>query len=159
MNFIKELLGCGKKQIVFLVDGPNTIRKSIGVDLNEALKEVKKYGNVKIAKVYVDQYASEKLIEAMINQGFEVEITSGDVDVTMAVEGMEYVMQKDVDILALMTRDSDFIPVLKKAKKYGKHTIVAAVNSAFSVALKNTADVVIIVNKTDKAQHIINTEI
>ncbi|MBU0586795.1 NYN domain-containing protein, partial [Candidatus Micrarchaeota archaeon] len=124
MSILDNIFGKKKsKQIVLLIDGPNSIRKDINVDLKEVKKEVQKYGDVRIAKVYLDQYASDKLIEAMVNQGFEPEITTGDVDVTMAIEAMEYVIEKNTDILALMTRDTDFTPVLRKAKKYGKKAI------------------------------------
>lgn len=150
-----------KKQIVLLIDGPNTIRKGIGIDLREVRKELQAYGDVRIAKVYLDQYASDKLIEAMVNQGFEPEITTGDVDVTMAIEAMEYVLDKNTDVLALMTRDTDFTPVLRKAKKYLKKAMIVASDSAFSVALKNTADIVIIMKPAGQgaAEHVKNAEI
>ncbi|MEW6528519.1 MAG: NYN domain-containing protein [Candidatus Micrarchaeota archaeon] len=148
-GFFDTIFGRNKSdQIVFLVDGPNNIRKGVDIDLKKVKNELQKYGNIRIAKVYLDQYASDKLIEAMVNQGLGVEITTGDVDVTMAVEAMEYIMEKDTDILALMTRDTDFIPVLKKAKKYKKKTIVIAFDLAFSIALKNTADVIIVLKPT-----------
>lgn len=150
-----------RKQIVFLIDGPNSIRKGIGIDLREARKELQKYGDLRIARIYLDQYASDKLIEAMSNQGFKPEITTGDVDVTMAIDAIEFIIEKDTDIIALMTRDTDFTPVLRKAKKYAKSAIIVAADSAFSAALKNTADVVIIMKPPGQgaAEHIKNAEI
>lgn len=164
MGFFEDLLGQKKPkrtQVVLLIDGPNSIRKGVGVDLKEVKKELQKYGDIRVAKVYLDQYASDKLIEAMVNQGFEPEITTGDVDVTMAIEAMEYVLDKDTDVLALMTRDTDFTPVLRKAKKYSRRTAIVATDSAFSVALKNTADVVIIMKPAGQgaAEHIKNAEV
>lgn len=149
------------KQVVLLIDGPNSIRKGIGIDLREVRKELQKYGDIRVAKVYLDQYASDKLIEAMVNQGFETEITTGDVDVTMAIEAMEYVIDGRTDVLALMTRDTDFTPMLRKAKKYGKKAIIVALDSAFSVALKNTADVVIVMKPAGQgaADHIVNEKV
>jgi len=152
---LKSLFGRGKPNIALLVDGPNVIRKSLKLDLIKVRKEVQKHGFIRISKIFLDQYASEKLIEAMVNQGFDPQITAGDVDVTMAVEGMEYALDKNIDIIALMTRDSDYIPVLNKAKKHGKKTMIIATDVAFSAALKNTADIVIIF-KNDEAQHIVN---
>ncbi len=162
MCFIDAILGKKKrKQVVLLIDGPNSIRKGVGVDLKEVKRELQKYGDIRVAKVYLDQYASDKLIEAMVNQGFEPEITTGDVDVTMAVEAMEYVIDKNTDVLALMTRDTDFTPVLRKAKKYSRNAIIVATDSAFSVALKNTADAVIIMKPAGQgtADHIKNAEV
>ncbi len=149
------------KQVVLLIDGPNSIRKGMGIDLREVKKELQKYGDIRIAKVYLDQYASDKLIEAMVNQGFQVEITTGDVDVTMAIEAMEFVLEPETDVLALMTRDTDFTPMLRKAKKHGRKAIIVAADSAFSTALKNTADVVVIMKPAGQgaAEHIVNEKV
>lgn len=155
-GFLNRFFGKGKPDIALLVDGPNVIRKSLKLDLVKVKKEVQKHGNLRIAKIYLDQYASDKLIEAMVNQGFDTEITTGDVDVTMAIEAMEFALDPNIDVVALMTRDTDYIPVLVKAKAHGKRTMVVATDVAFSAALKNTADVVIIFKSKEEADHIIN---
>ncbi|MEK6982878.1 MAG: TIGR00288 family NYN domain-containing protein [Candidatus Micrarchaeota archaeon] len=146
----------GKDRIAILVDGPNIIRKSFNIDLNEVKKQVAKYGQIRVAKVYLDQFASDKLIEAMINQGFDTTITTGDVDVTMAIEGMEYLVDKKIDTLALVTRDTDYRPLLVKAREKGKRTIIVATDTAFSAALKNTADIVIIIKNNENIEHTTN---
>jgi uncharacterized protein (TIGR00288 family) len=147
-----------KPDIALLVDGPNILRKAFNVDLVEIKKELNKYGNIRIARIYLDQYASDKLIEAMINQGFETEITTGDVDVTMAIEAMEYVLDPTIDTIALMTRDTDYRPVLVKAKARGKKTIIIATDVAFSAALRNTADRIIIFKGPGRIETIVNSE-
>ena len=132
-----------EKNIALLVDGPNVIRKDVNVDLEGVKRKVEKYGRIKIGKVFLDQYASDKLIEAVTNQGYEPVITTGDVDVTMAVYAVEQVFNPNIQIIALMTRDIDFRPVIVKAKEKGKETIVIGADPGFSVALKKTADIVI----------------
>ncbi|MCX6778362.1 MAG: TIGR00288 family NYN domain-containing protein [Candidatus Micrarchaeota archaeon] len=131
------------RNIAFLVDGPNVIRKDVNIDLEAVLRKLKKLGAIKVCKIYLDQYASDKLIEAMTNQGYEPVITTGDVDVTMAVDAMQQVFNPNIQIIALMTRDIDFRPVFIKAKELGKETIVIGAEPGFSIALKNTADIVI----------------
>ncbi|MBN1169464.1 TIGR00288 family NYN domain-containing protein [Candidatus Micrarchaeota archaeon] len=158
IEMLDKFFGLGKPNIAVLVDGPNILRKAFNIDLVEIKKELLRHGNIRIAKIYLDQYASDKLIEAMVNQGFETEITTGDVDVTMAIEAMEYVMDKNIDIIALMTRDTDYRPVLVKAKKYGKKTIIIATDVAFSAALRNTADKLIIFKGKGKIETIVNSE-
>ncbi len=140
MSFLQSLFGKPKPDIAILVDGPNILRKAFHIDLSKVKQEVSKYGRIRVAKVYLDQYASEKLIEAIVNQGFDTEITTGDVDVTMAIEGMQYLLNPDIDILALMTRDTDYRPLLVKAREDGKKSMIIATDVAFSAALKNTAD-------------------
>ncbi len=137
------------KHIGVLVDGPNILRKEFNVNLFDMKNKLKPYGQVKVCKVFLDQYAPDKLIEAVTNQGFEPVITSTDVDVTMAVEAIDLVYNSSIDILALMTRDADFQPVLQKAKLKGKETIVLGVEPGFSTALRNTADKVIMIGRID----------
>jgi uncharacterized protein (TIGR00288 family) len=142
----EKLVGRAKeKHIGVLIDGPNMLRKEHNVNLADIKAKLKKRGSVKVGKVFLDQYAPEKLIEAVTNQGFEPVILSTDVDVAMAVEAMELVYNPAIEVLALMTRDADFQPVLMKAKARGKETFVLGVEPGFSTALKNTADEVIIV--------------
>lgn len=143
---IKSILAKKNKKdrnIALLIDGPNVIRKDVRLDLVALRKRIEEHGNIKVSKIFLDQYASDKLIEAMTNQGYEPVITTGDVDVTMAVEAMVQVYNPHVHTIALMTRDIDFVPVLVKAKEFGKETIVIGSEPGFSVALKNTADIVI----------------
>lgn len=75
-----------QKNLAVMVDGPNILRKELGIDLEDIKRVLQKHGNLKIAKVFLNQYASNKLVEAVVNQGFESVITVGDVDVAMSVE-------------------------------------------------------------------------
>ncbi|MEM3030278.1 MAG: TIGR00288 family NYN domain-containing protein [Candidatus Micrarchaeia archaeon] len=136
-----------ERNIALLVDGPNIIRKEMNIDLLDVKRKVEKHGRIKVCKIFLDQYASDKLIEAMANQGFEPVITTGDVDVTMAVEAMACVFNPNIHALALMTRDIDFRPVLVRAKEAGKETIIIGAEPGFSVALRNTADIVIMASQ------------
>ena len=78
-------------------------------------------------------------------------VTSDDVDAPMAAEAMESVFNENIDIIALMTRDADFRPVLVKAKAKGKGTIVIG-SEPFAAALKNTADHVLLMDKKNIKQ-------
>jgi len=145
---IKELIRAKKKKrpdknIALMVDGPNIIRKEFKIDLLKVRQKLEEHGRIKVSKIFLDQYASDKLIEAVTNQGYEPIISTGDVDVTMAVDSICQVYNPNIQIIALMTRDIDFRPVLIKAKELGKETIVIGVEPGFSVALKHTADLVI----------------
>lgn len=146
---LKAMLPANKKpekNIALLVDGPNVIRREFRLDLLDVKKKVEKHGQLKVAKMFLDQYASDKLIEAVTNQGYEPIISTGDVDVTMAVEAMCQVYNPAIETIALMTRDIDFRPVLVKAKELGKETIVIGPEPGFSAALKHTADIVITID-------------
>ncbi|HLD75534.1 MAG TPA: TIGR00288 family NYN domain-containing protein [Candidatus Norongarragalinales archaeon] len=143
LSRIHKMMSTGEKNVACFVDGPNMLRKELGVDLEKVRKKLQRFGRLKIAKVFLDQYASDKLVEAVTNQGFEVVIVPSDVDVALAVDATATLYNRNIDVLAIVSRDSDFKPLLTKAKEAGKHTVVLAVEPDFSSALKNTADEVV----------------
>ncbi len=138
-----------RKKVGLLIDGPNMLRKEFNINLHEIREIIQEYGDIKVARVFLNQYAGDKLVEAIENQGFEPIITSGDVDVRMAVEAMELIYNESIDALALVTRDADFKAVLKKAMEMGKETIIIGAEPGFSAALKNSADIAIVLNQED----------
>jgi uncharacterized protein (TIGR00288 family) len=140
----------GEPSVAVYVDGPNVVRKEFDLDLDELRKKIGEFGNIKVGKVFLNQYASDKLIEAIVSQGFEAALGLGgekakesDVDVYMAVNAMESVFNDDIDVVVLVTRDTDFLPVIQKAKEYGKETVIIGMDPGFSTALKNAADQVV----------------
>lgn len=130
----------GSKNIGLLVDGPNMLRKEFSLNLDLVRDIMAEYGNMRVGKVLLNQYASDKLIEAIVNQGFTPIVVAGDTDVYMAVEAMELIYNPNIDVVALMTRDADFLPIINKAKENGKETIVIGAEPGFSAALQNSAD-------------------
>jgi uncharacterized protein (TIGR00288 family) len=132
------------KKVALLVDGPNMLRKEFGLNLEVVKEMIDEYGKIKVGKVFLNQYASDKLIEAIVNQGFSPIIVAGDIDVQMAVEAFEAIHNPNIDVIALMTRNTDFLPLINIAKEKGKETMVIGAEPGFSIALKNSADSTII---------------
>jgi len=131
------------KKIGMIIDGPNILRKEFGVNMEHIVDILNDIGDIRIAKVILNQYASQGLIEAIANQGFEVIVVAGDTDVMMGMIAMEIIHNENIDTVALATRDADFLPILNKAKEYGKETIIIGMDPGFSAALQNAADYVI----------------
>jgi uncharacterized protein (TIGR00288 family) len=150
---LKNIFDFGKTKkndepgVALLIDGPNMIRKEFNLDLDDVMNRAKKYGRIITGKVFLNQFASEKLIEAVVNQGLEPLIAIGaedaeDIDVYLAVVAMELIHNDRIDVIALVSRDTDFLPVLQKAKEHGKKAVVMGSDPAFSMALKHAADYV-----------------
>ena len=153
-EYIPLKMGDSKsKNIGLLVDGPNMLRKEFKLNLDLIRKIIKEYGDMRIGKVLLNQYASDKLIEAIVNQGFTPIVVAGDTDVYMAVEAMELIYNPNIDVIALMTRDADFLPIVNKAKENGKETIVIGAEPGFSAALQNSADDAIILKTDEEVNH------
>lgn len=138
------------KSVAVFIDGPNMLRKEFNINLKKLKTKCNKYGRIVTGKVFMNQFASEKLIEAVASQGFETKISLGgetqeqgrsDVDVAMAVAAMESVY-KNIDVIIIVTRDADFLPLIQNAKENGSEVVVMGIEPGFSRALKNAADYV-----------------
>jgi uncharacterized protein (TIGR00288 family) len=152
-EYIPRMGESNSKNVALLVDGPNMLRKEFGFDLDVVQEILADYGKVKVGKVFLNQYASDKLIEAIVNQGFSPIIVAGDIDVQMAVEAFEAIHNPNVDVVALMTRNTDFLPLINIAKENGKETVVIGAEPGFSIALKNSADSTIVLKKHQLQPH------
>ncbi|WP_054839811.1 TIGR00288 family NYN domain-containing protein [Thermococcus sp. JCM 11816] len=133
------------KRIALLIDGPNILRKELGVkleDIAEALSEIG--GDIRVAKVILNQYAPQGGLIEQSQISFEPIIVSGETGVKLAVEAMKEIYNPHIDVIALATRNAEFLPVILKAKEKGKETVVIGVEPGFSVALKHAADYTII---------------
>jgi uncharacterized protein (TIGR00288 family) len=140
------------KNIAIFVDGPNIIRKEFSIDLDELRKIVQKYGRIVTGKVFLNQFASDKLVEAIANQGFEPAIMlagekAADVDVSVAVAVMEAGYDRNIDMIGIASRDADYLPAVQAVKKLGKEVLVIGAEPGFSKALQRAADHVEILQK------------
>ena len=135
------------KNLAVFIDGPNMLRREFHPDLLEIKKLLQPFGSIKIAKVFLNQFASQKLIEACTNQGFQVITTVSDIDVAMAAHSTAAIFNPSISGIVLITRDADFVPVIQLAKEHGKETIVVIEEEFSSSSLKHTADQVIVLQK------------
>lgn len=130
----------GEKKVALFIDGPNLLRKEFKVDLGDIKQQVEKMGKTTIAKVFLNQFAPEKLIEAVSAHGMESVITPVDCDVALTTEMMEAVYNPNIDVICVVTRDGDFQPPIMKAKKHGKETVAFGVRKNLSESLINSVD-------------------
>ncbi|WP_254840723.1 NYN domain-containing protein [Natronomonas marina] len=140
MGLLDRLRGRARRVGIF-VDGPNVFRSEFDVDLDDLREIAREEGPVAVSRVYVDENASAGLIQAAEARGFEVVTTSGDVDVKLAVDAVEGVTAGQFDTLVVVSRDTDFKPVLETAAKRGLRTVAVAPGvHGRSDALRNAAN-------------------
>lgn len=129
------------------VDGPNVFRDEFDVDLDDLRAVGEERGKLAVTRLYLDEHATPGLIQAAEARGFEVIITSGDVDVKLAVDATELAVENQIDVLAIASRDTDFKPVLEKAANRGISTLAIAPGEyGRSDALRNTAHEAVVVD-------------
>ena len=139
MQPLRSLLD-GETTVALFVDGPNVLREEFDVDLDDVRAVAEELGQLSVARLYLDEHATPGLIQAAEARGFEVTITSGDVDVKLAVDATEFALTEGLDVLAVASRDTDFKPVLEKAARNGVRTVaIAPGEHGRSDALRNAA--------------------
>jgi uncharacterized protein (TIGR00288 family) len=127
-------------RVATFVDGPNVLREEFDVDLDEVREVAARYGRPVIRRVYLDEGAPPGLVKAAEARGFEVVVTSGDVDVRLAVDVARTAVADDADVVVVVSRDTDFKPALEAANAEGLVTVAVAPGSyGRSDALRNAA--------------------
>ena len=127
--------------VALFVDGPNVLREEFDVDLDDVRLAAEAEGPLVATRLYLDEHATPGLIQAAEARGFEVVITSGDVDVRLAVDAARFAAEGRMDTLAIASRDTDFKPVVETANGYGIRTLAIAPGEfGRSDALRNAAN-------------------
>jgi uncharacterized protein (TIGR00288 family) len=127
-------------RVGLFVDGPNVLREEFDIDLDDLREAAERAGRVTAMRLYLDEHATPGLIQAAEARGFEVVITSGDVDVRLAVDLTEFAIEGRADVVAIASRDTDFKPAVEVANAHGCRTFAIAPGSfGRSDALRNAA--------------------
>jgi uncharacterized protein (TIGR00288 family) len=143
MNGLRDLLGgeSTRSGVALLVDGPNVLREEFDTDLDQVREVAAGWGPLAVTRLYVDEHATPELMQAAEARGYEVRVTSGDVDVKLAVDATELVLEEPMDTLVVASRDTDFKPMLEKAARAGVETVALAPGEhGRSDALQNAAN-------------------
>jgi len=129
------------RRVGVFVDGPNTFRDEFDVDLDDVRDVSRESGDLVVSRIYLDEHATPGLVQAAEARGFEVVVTSGDVDVKLAIDATEAVVEDTIDTLVVLSRDTDFKPLLEAAGRRGVRTVaIAPGEHGRSDALTNAAN-------------------
>jgi uncharacterized protein (TIGR00288 family) len=140
MGLLGGLLGERSTRVGLFVDGPNVLRDEFDVDLDDLRDIAEEDGPLAITRLYLDEHATPKLIQAAEARGYDVVTTSGDVDVRLAVDATAAVTKGSIDVLVIASRDADFKPVIERAAEEGLRTVAIAPGAyGRSDALRNAA--------------------
>ena len=130
-----------RQDVALFVDGPNVLRSEFDVDLADLRAAASDVGELVTARLYLNEHASPGLIQAAEANGFQVVVTSGDVDVKLAVDVATFAAEGRAGTIAVASRDTDFKPALEAANERGLRTLAIAPGAyGRSDALPNSAD-------------------
>ena len=141
MDLLRRLFGAeDPPRVALFVDGPNVLREEFDVDLDDVRHAARRAGRPTALRLYLDEHATPGLIQAAEAHGYEVIVTSGDVDVRLAVDVTRFAVEDRADVVAIASRDTDFKPALEVANAYGLRTLAIAPGThGRSDALRNAA--------------------
>jgi uncharacterized protein (TIGR00288 family) len=140
MDILGRIGRSPEEGVALFVDGPNVLRSEFDVDLDDVRAAAREAGQPVTARLYLDEHATPGLIQAAEARGFEVVVTSGDVDVKLAVDATRFVLEGRAATLAIASRDTDFKPVVEAANAAGLRTLAIAPGThGRSDALRNAA--------------------
>lgn len=131
-----------EKKVSILVDGPNILRR-IGkrhIKIEDIDEVAEKLGSIVDRYVYLNHHASDKLVEAMVNSGYNPLIIRGDIYVSLAMKALEIASRERCDVMLIGSRDARVVPILMKLKEKGIDTAIVGFDPGFSVALQNVSD-------------------
>jgi uncharacterized protein (TIGR00288 family) len=145
VRLVRRLGRAGR--IALLIDGPNVLRREFDVRLDELKRAIQDLGKVGVAKVYLNERASDKLLEAIANSGFTPCVTTADVHIVMAIDAMDLILGDTSRMLAIFSRHARAAPILRRAREYGLETLAIGFEPGFSIAVQNAADHVLRVDR------------
>jgi uncharacterized protein (TIGR00288 family) len=129
-----------RPRVALFVDGPNVLRDEFDVDLDDVRTAAESRGRLVATRLYLDEHATPGLIQAAEARGYDVVVTSGDVDVRLAVDLTRFAVEGRADVVAVASRDTDFKPALETANACGLRTLAIAPGTyGRSDALRNAA--------------------
>ena len=129
-------------RLSIIVDGPNLLRKSRKgqVKLEDVIEASSELGSITEKIVILNTFASKKLIQAIVNSGFQPVVASGELYLKLAILSLDLVYRNPGDIILIASRDARCTPIIMKLKEKGVKTAILGFEPGFSIALKNNAD-------------------
>ena len=134
--------------IAVIVDGINMNLNEIEIQLSKIKLELEKIGKIQYSKVILPGLGSDDLAKVIHNLGFEPLIYLSESDVYFVLEAMDLIFNSKMEVIAIATKNEDFLPLLTKAKEKGKKNIaINLIDSKMDKeTLENICDIVIDLN-------------
>ena len=136
-----------KEKLGLLIDGTNLLAENIEDDLEKIDETIATIGDLRIAKVILEQQMPDTYIDQILTKGYLPIVVAGDIDVYMSIEAMSLIYSDELDMIAFWTSDINFLPIIIKAKELGKETVVLGRTEGFSETLENACDYILILSE------------
>jgi len=131
-----------QKKVALIIDAPNILRRvnNKQIRLEDIEKIANNLGQIRIAKVILNRHAPRSLLKAIENSGYEPIVATSDIYIRMAIEVMDSVFSKNIQMVIIASRHARCAPILRSVKSNGIDTAIVGFQPGFSIAVKNAAD-------------------
>ncbi|NHK29971.1 MAG: NYN domain-containing protein [Asgard group archaeon] len=131
-----------QKKVALIIDAPNILRRvnNKQIRLEDIEKIASKLGQIKVAKVILNRHAPKSLLRAIENSGYEPIVATSDIYIRMAIEVMDSVFSKNIQIVIIASRHARCAPILRAVKNNGIDSAIIGFQPGFSIAVKNASD-------------------
>ncbi len=132
-----------KKKIGLFVEGSLLLKDRNLEELRLITGPLEELGSIRVSKIFFDHAIDERVMDEIVNVGFSPIMLSGDIDVHIAIEALELILEDKVDMIAIVANNPNYIPVLNFAREEGKETVVITDSKSTDTSLENFADILI----------------
>lgn len=146
------------RRVALFVDYPNVISTAIHdnhfVNFHHLIEKASNHGNLVIARAYLSSSTTiTKGMIALQRAGFDVKIRpvpdtpwgKKDIDTYMASDILEVAYERNVDLIAIASDDSDFVPIVRNVRAQGIKCIALVSDfrkASFLVSSADDADII-----------------
>ena len=111
--------------IAIFIDGENISSK----EYKAIIEDIRKYGRVSISNIYLDWTENKSWMDISKNFGItpiQCNKIKGknSIDLKIAVDIMETIYEKNIDLFCILTTDSDFCHIVQKLKSKNKYVYI-----------------------------------
>ena len=131
-----------KKKIAIVFDGPTIFPKFQLTKLDNLKGALEEIGTVRVGRIITDKQKTIDESDLISAQGFQEEIVGSEVDIHVAIRALEFMNEKNIDIVAVATTDTNLLPILQRIKQE-KQLVVISWKEHITSAIESVADYVL----------------
>ncbi len=142
--------GLSGAKIALLVDFDNVVLglEDPGFDIELVVNALRERGTIVLGRVYGDWYRHNRHRRRLMEQGLELvetpafgPVIKNSADIRIALDGYEIgLTQSHIDTFAIVSGDSDFLPLIKKLQSLGRRVLVICGNRFTSDMLRRNCN-------------------
>jgi len=142
--------GLSGARIALLVDFDNVVLglEDPGFDIELVVNALRERGTIVLGRVYGDWYRHNRHRRKLMEQGLELvetpafgPVIKNSADIRIALDGFEIgLTQSHIDTFAIVSGDSDFLPLIKKLQALGRRVLVICGNRFTSDMLRRNCN-------------------